>query len=238
MIVLIGNEKGGPGKTTVAVNLSALCAMAGRETILVDTDRQESASTWATTRAMTRSDKKLPVDLTCVTKTGRVGYDLDKLRAKYEIVIVDAGGKDSGELRQAMVVCDTMVIPVRPSQFDTWSLNKMGLLIQDVEERISIKIPTKVLLNAVSSNPGVKEADELRTLLSGEYASSFGLMTAQLTERIAYRRAAREGLCVAELVKPYADPVAVEEMKRLYMELFNVNWSAAQKPSVTVGLSQ
>ena len=48
MIVLIGGEKGGTGKTTIATNLAALRAMAGRDVLLVDTDPQGSASYWTT----------------------------------------------------------------------------------------------------------------------------------------------------------------------------------------------
>ena len=50
MIVLIGGEKGGTGKTTIATNLAALRAMAGRDVLLVDTDPQGSASYWTTSR--------------------------------------------------------------------------------------------------------------------------------------------------------------------------------------------
>lgn len=222
MILLIGNEKGGAGKTTIAVNLAAQFAIAGRDVMRVDTDRQESASIWATTRAMGRADRGEPIDMVCVAKTGKVGYDIDRLRAKCDVLIVDAGGQDSSELRQSMAVCDQMLIPVRPSQFDTWSLGKMATLLKDVEDRIGEKIPARVLLNAVSTNPAVREAAELRALLASDYAESFGVMAVQIGERIAYRRATRDGLCVAELTKQYADVNAVEEMRKLQAEVLDV----------------
>ena len=50
MIVLVGGEKGGTGKTTLATNLAALRAASGADVLLVDTDRQGSASFWAATR--------------------------------------------------------------------------------------------------------------------------------------------------------------------------------------------
>ena len=51
MILLIGGEKGGTGKTTVATNLAALRAAAGHDVLLVDTDRQGSAAAWCQLRA-------------------------------------------------------------------------------------------------------------------------------------------------------------------------------------------
>lgn len=237
MIILVGSEKGGTGKTTIAVNLAAMCALAGKETLLVDTDRQESATTWATTRAVTRGEGEVPQspDIVCVAKTGKVGYDIDQLRSKFEIIIVDAGGRDSVELRQAMAVCDQMIIPVRPSQFDTWSLDKMASLARDVAERMGAKIEARVLLNATSTNPSVKEAEEVRGLLVTDYLDTFGVMINQVGDRIAFRRAARDGLCVAELSRNYSDPSAVDEMQRVYKEIFNENWSAAtQKPNLAL----
>lgn len=122
MLVLVANEKGGVGKTTIAVNLAAMCVLAGKETLLIDTDKQESASSWASMR----HENEIDPSITCVAKTGKVGYDLAKLKSKFDVVIVDAGGRDSIEMRQSLAVCDVALIPIRPAQFDVWSLSRMS----------------------------------------------------------------------------------------------------------------
>lgn len=216
MIILVGVEKGGTGKSTVAVNLAAMRAANNKEVLLVDTDPQESATIWGATR----SENGVYPRIACVFLKGKVGFELDKLRDKFDTIIVDAGGRDSVELRQSMAMCDKMIMPFRPSQFDTWSLDKMAALIRDVEEKIEQRINAYALLNAVSSNPSVKEADEMRSLLS-EYSESFPTLQATLAERIAYRRAAREGLGAAELKKELFDAKAASELERLYKEVFN-----------------
>lgn len=167
--------------------------------------------------------------MTCVAKTGKVGYDLEQLSHKYDVVIVDSGGRDSIELRQSMAVCDSMLILSRPSQFDTWSLDKMAMLLKDVEEKVGSKIPAKVLLSAVSTNPSVKEADELRALLATDYVEDFGVMLSQTSDRIAYRRAARNGLSVMELPRNNADQSAMDEVTRLYKEVFDEEWTPAKE---------
>lgn len=216
MILLIGAEKGGTGKTTIAVNMAAMRAMHGKDVLLVDTDQQESATTWA----MARSQGAVQPVITCVSLRGKVGFDLVKLKEKYDTVIVDAGGRDSVELRQAMAVCDKMIMPFRPSQFDTWSLDKMSQLLKDITERTGQSVKASAMLNAVSSNPSVKEAEEMRLVLA-EYADEFPTLEASLSDRIAVRRAARDGICVTELKKEFYDTKAAVEIEKLYKEIFH-----------------
>lgn len=230
-VILIGSEKGGTGKTTLAANIAAMCAQAGKETLLIDTDKQQSATDWAAIRATNRSDKNLKVDLACVTKTGRVGYDIEQLRPKFDVIVVDAGGRDSVELRQAMAVCDQMIIPMRPAQFDTWSMDKMAQLLRDIAEKIGQPVPARIVLNAVSTNPSVRESEETRAFLATEYKDEFSVCAAQVGDRIAIRRAVRDGMCVMELPKSLADANAAEEMQRLYKEIFNEPWNRAQAPA-------
>ena len=62
MIILIGGEKGGTGKTTLATNLAAMRALAGHDVLLVDTDRQGSAAAWALKRGESETKKpRVPV---------------------------------------------------------------------------------------------------------------------------------------------------------------------------------
>ena len=50
MIVLIGGEKGGPGKTTIATNIAAMRTKEMEDVLLVDTDRQPTSSYWCSMR--------------------------------------------------------------------------------------------------------------------------------------------------------------------------------------------
>lgn len=214
MLYLVTNEKGGVGKTTLAVNLAVMSARAGRDTLLVDTDPQQSAIAWSAVR----SEAGQKPAITSVILSGKVGHDLVKLKAKYETVIVDAGGRDSLEMRQALAVCDMAIIPIRPAQFDLWSLARMASLIAEIEERIDGRVHARAVINGASPNPSVREADEIREALA-EYEDTFPLLGSMTTERIAYRKAARGGLGVIELAGALADLKAKTEIQALFDEV-------------------
>ena len=93
MIVLIGGEKGGTGKTTIATNLAAKRALAGRDVLLIDTDPQGSANYWAQSRD--ESEPK-PRRVACVQKFGKgLQAEVQDLAKRYEDILIDAGGRDS-----------------------------------------------------------------------------------------------------------------------------------------------
>lgn len=219
-IILVGSEKGGVGKTTVAFNLAVMRARSGRAVLLVDTDRQGSSSMWASLR----SETDLQPPLVCVQKFGKVGIDLIQLRDVYEI-IVDAGGQDSMELRQAIAVADQWVIPVRPGQLDLLSMAKMRQLKKDVFERVGQAPDTRVLLNAVS--PSTREGEEARKMLAeeneGEEADGPGdlpIMGAMMIDRVSVRRAIRFNCAVVELPAKENANAASTEIKNVYEEVF------------------
>lgn len=229
MLILVANEKGGVGKTTIAVNLAAMCVLAGKETLLVDTDKQESASAWAGVR----HENEVEPTVTCVAKTGKVGYDLAKLKEKFDVVIVDAGGRDSIEMRQAMAVCDTALIPIKPAQFDVWSLSRMAQLIRDVAEKTDAPVNAFAFINGASPNPVVRETQEVKDALR-DYVEIFPTLETVITERIAFRKAAREGQGVTELPANLTDPKANLELMQLYQEVFNEPWTAKDQNATAV----
>lgn len=220
MIVLVGSGKGGVGKTTIAVTIAAMSALAGKSVMLIDTDVQESASIWGSVRG----DRGIQPQVITMIKKGKLGYDLLQLRDKFDVIVVDAGGRDSLELRQAIAVADKMLVPVRPSQFDTWAIGHMLTLFQEVQEKVDRLPETWFLLNAVSTNRQVKEADELRAALS---EAGVDTLETQLADRISYRRSVTEGRCVAELSGNAADKNALAEVRSLYKEIFGEEFTPA-----------
>jgi len=98
MIILLGSYKGGCGKSTLATSLAAMLAGAGGDVVLVDADKQSTASTWAADR---EADPSLPA-VACVQKYDNIRQTLLDLDRRYSHVVVDCAGHDSKELRTGM----------------------------------------------------------------------------------------------------------------------------------------
>jgi len=213
MIILIGGEKGGTGKTTVATNLATMRINNGHDVLLIDTDKQGSASSWSDIRDMQNNFVRIPN----IQKFGsNLTSDIKDLHKRYQDIIIDAGGRDSVELRAVMTIADVMYIPVQASQFDIWTLSVMNDLVRQATG-FNSNLKPKILINRGSTNPSISEVKEAQ-----EVMNDFDLLTLSncvLRERIAYRKAAKNGLAVVELEK--ADIKAMEEIQNFYKEVFN-----------------
>jgi chromosome partitioning protein len=212
MIILIGGEKGGPGKTTIATNLAAIRTAELEDVLLVDTDKQPTASYWCSLR----EDKSITPRVSSIQKYDKaVRTEILELKKKYTDIIIDAGGRDSPELRGALLVCDKAIFPLRPSQFDLWTLGRLNLLVETASE-INEDLKAFVVINQASPNPAVKEAKEMKEFLD-EFPNIKLLKTA-ICERISFRRSALHGMAVTEYTPE--DLKACEEMNNLYREIF------------------
>lgn len=213
MILLIGGEKGGTGKTTIATNLAAMRARAGRDVLLVDTDIQGSASFWV----QTRDEASIEPRVANVQKFGKnLANELSDLATRYQDIIIDAGGRDSAELRASLVRADLAVIPVQASQFDLWTLDRMDEMVK-LAKSYNQALQVKILISRASTNPGVTEANNAAELV--EEFETFALADTIIRDRIAFRRAAAEGKGVTEMYDPETEKAAWE-INKLYKEIY------------------
>jgi chromosome partitioning protein len=214
MIVAVLGEKGGTGKTTLATNLAGMRAAEKRDVLIIDADRQGSASYWAEKRGEAHPD--LPA-VQCVQKFGdgliRTVRDLER---RYDDIIIDAGAGDSREVESALRAAEQAIIPVQPSGLDVWTL---GLIDDRVAEATAVnqKLTAYVVLNRTSPNPKDNDADEAREAI--ESCGNLRLAEGVICDRVAVKRAAPAGMTVAEY-KPF-DGKAANEMEQLYELVFS-----------------
>ncbi len=212
MIILVGAEKGGTGKTTIATNLAAIRADEKKDVLLLDTDIQGSATYWS----RIRDEAEIKPAVFCAQKFGRVDSEVEKLKAKFDDIIIDAGGRDSEELRSSMLIADRVYIPVQPSQFDVWTLNSMDRMAGKAGI-LNPEMKAFIILNRASTNPAVSEVSDAQEILDD--LENVDLSSAIIRDRIAFRKAARDGLSVTEMKG--SDSKAVAEIKALYQEIYN-----------------
>ena len=192
MILLLGGEKGGTGKSTLATNLAAWLAVQGCDVLLVDTDVQRTAANWVDRRHLLSN---VPA-VHCAERRGNVFHALRDLAKRYEQVIVDAGGRDSEELRTALVAAHQVYVPLRASQPDLETSLHMNELIT-LARGMNSTLEARVLISMAPTNPSIKETADARELLQELSALLPSAVT--ISERKVYRDAMTEGRGACEL---------------------------------------
>lgn len=211
MIILIGGQKGGCGKTNTATNLAAHLVNQGKDLILVDTDRaQNSSAKWAARRRIQNTVK--PVN--CVLAHDDIRGTIDDLNKRYELILIDAGGRDSIEFRTALTVADICLTPFVPSQHDIDTLP----LVNDVIAQSKVFNPNLKAFALLSNCPQNKKARDKRLSQIAEIFTEleeFSLLETQIINRISYTDTASSGLGVVEM----QDDKAKIEIEKLCEEV-------------------
>jgi chromosome partitioning protein len=213
MIILFGGTKGGTGKSTLATNMATLLTHQGADVVLLDADPQLSSSKWVDRRNENVGLKDLPI-IHCSQKTGDVMATAIDLAKRYNVVIIDAGGFDSRELRTAMVAADRMYVPIKVSQFDLETLPSLCEVI-DTAKGFNANLKVFSIISQAPSNAAGTEIEETRTLLSG--IEQISTCTNVIKDRKVYRDAIRDGRGIYET----DNKVAIAELILLAEEIFN-----------------
>jgi chromosome partitioning protein len=205
MILAVGNTKGGVGKTTIAVNIAILRVAAGRDVLLVDGDEQGSASLFSQLRA----DLVGACGYTAVGLHGAaLRTQVRQLAAKYDDIVIDVGGRDTGSLRAALTVADVVLVPVQPRSFDVWALDQVAALVTEARE-INTNLRALAFLNAADAQ-GRDNAEALEALRE---VAAIEILDLMVVRRKAFPNAAAQGRGVVE--QQPRDAKAVEELTAL-----------------------
>jgi chromosome partitioning protein len=210
MILVVGNTKGGVGKTTLAVNLAVARALAGRDLLLVDGDEQGTALTFTQLRTESLGE----AGYTAVALTGAaLRSQVRQLAPKYDDIIIDVGGRDTGSLRAALTVADTLLIPVQPRSFDVWALDQVSALVAEARE-INEGLRAVAILNGADPQGGDNEA---ALQMIGDI-EGIEVLSTSIVRRKAFPNAAAEGRGVLE--QSPRDTKAIDELTALIGTIF------------------
>lgn len=219
MIVLIGGEKGGTGKTTIVTNLAAYRYSVNSKApiLIVDSDPQGSASDWVYYR---KENGVKGID--CIQLFDkRIASEVPDQHERYGDIIIDAGGRDSKELRYAMGIADIMVVPVGASQYDLNTMEQIEQLLIQIQT-MNQNLKCYVVINKLRNIPNLKEKDEAIEFLKD--FEGIKICDFQIHERIAFTRSSSSGLGVSEMKGDKGqviDPKAMQEIEKLH----EVIWS-------------
>ena len=204
MLTVVGNLKGGTGKSTVAFNLAVWLAHDKAGVMAFDLDPQCTLVDVCDVRS---EDGYEP--------TFNVSTNLDELetlvndKTNKQPIIVDMSASNMPAMEKAISLANRILIPVQPSQADIWSTQRF---LKIVKNCINTENKPDVLgfINRADTHIGIRETDEAEQAL--QMMQGVQAIDARLYQRTAYRRSFSEGLGVFEL-----DPMgkASKEMKKL-----------------------
>jgi len=216
--LLVGGVKGGTGKSTLAVNLGIERARRGKKVILVDADPdQESLSDYVANRDEHGALPSVPV---VQVKGSTTAKFLQALAADYDDVIVDCGGFDSIELRQAALITQGWVVPLNPSQMRIWTMPKLKSVLDEANAmRGDAQLTGWLVGMRISTNPYSSAKDDLQAV--AEAFSDFRALRTIIHQRAAFEKAEKLGIAVTEIENPNtSERKARDSIRALHQEIF------------------
>jgi chromosome partitioning protein len=210
MILTVGNTKGGVGKTMLAVNITIARSLLGSDVLLIDGDEQNTALTFTELRSSQLGN----VGYTAVSLHGAaIRTQVRQLTPKYTDIVIDVGGRNTGSLRAALTVTNTLLIPVQPRSFDIWAIDQIADLVREAHE-INPKMWAVIILN-IADTQGRDNQDTAEALQDIE---GIEFLEISIGRRKAFPNAASAGKAVLE--QSPKDRKAVEELTALLQVIY------------------
>ena len=207
MIVALLNQKGGVGKTTLALHLAGAWARQGYRVTVIDADPQGSALDWSEQRAKEGGPRLFGV-LGLARDT--LHREAPEIARGVDHVVIDGPPRIAGLMRSALLAADLVLVPAQPSPFDGWASGEMLNLIREVRT-FRPELLARFVLNRCAG----------RTIIARETGDALAehdppVLAARIGQRVAFANAARTGQLVFEVETGAA---AAREMTALGAEI-------------------
>ena len=203
MVISLINQKGGVGKTTIAINLASALSSRNLKVLVIDADPQGSVLQWQATGANREFDV---VQLAMPELSAQIGNH----RRAFDHVVIDSPPALSHVSREIAAASDLAIIPIAPSSLDIWSSRETIELVTGVGRKRQ-RLAARLLV--YRKIPGTRLAAEARDALN-----SYGLdiFKTEISQRIAYVEAIVSGVSV---LKYSPNSVAAREIRNLCDEI-------------------
>ncbi|RDU64553.1 ParA family protein [Helicobacter ganmani] len=215
MVFSICNEKGGSGKTTFAINLATKLNEQGK-CLVIDLDPQKSISAFLSFR----EEKKMPFDFKN-SHSGELQELIKQAKKSYQNIVIDTGGRDSTEMRGAMIYSDICIIPTIPNGLDVVVLSKMLDYLKEAE-KINRNLKGVVAITKATTNPFLQyKIGEFQDFIKSKNENDFFLLKNIIFEREALKEAILQGKGIVEAGIKNSKR-AKEDFLKVFKELMEV----------------
>src|SRR3954452_9273107 len=182
LTIALISQKGGVGKTTIALHLATAFAATGKRTLLVDLDPQTSAAEW-------KDARQAEQPYVMAVPSSRLAKTLEKAREnEADVVILDTAPHSEGTALEAARAADLILVPCQPSIMDLRAMRKTADLLN------YLKKPTYAVLNEVAAQGTV--ADEAARAITAQFGMP--VCPIRLGQRVAFNRCLLAGQTAAE----------------------------------------
>ncbi len=206
MIFGVLNQKGGVGKTTLAVNLAACLARSGARVLLVDADPQGSALDWAAAR------QSEPLFSVVGFPRPSIHKEIGQIGQGYDHIVIDGPPRVTDLARSAIMASDLVVIPVQPSPYDIWAAEEVVKLIDEARVYKDC-LKSVFVVNRKITNTAIGR--DVREALA---AYPVPVLEASVTQRVVFAEAAAQGQAVFELDSSGPATIEIEAMTAELLE--------------------
>ena len=205
-VIAVANQKGGVGKTTLAMNMAAGLTRQG-SCIVVDADPQRSATMWI---ELSDSLREFPARV--VPAEDEIKKQIIQLQTEFDYIVIDCPPEiKSDSTISAIEISQILLIPLLPSPMDLWASTRIEELIKRVQ-RVNPTISAFVVLNQIEPRSAMSRGmdDALQEI-------NIPVLRHRLSRRASYRTAALEGCSVYDL--GFRGRVASEEIDNIIDEV-------------------
>lgn len=203
MIISFLNQKGGVGKTTLSVNVAGCLASRGRRVLLIDADKQGSATTWASLR------EDAPFQVVSMARAN-MARDALKLAHDYDHTVIDGPPHAEEIARSCIAASDFVALPIEPSGLSTWASD---LTVRQVTEAQEFKPHLKCGFVVSRKIGKTVIGRDIRNMAA---EAGLPILESEIEQRVAFA----EGMTMGQTIFEWAgDSPAAREIEQLTKEI-------------------